>query len=155
MTIRQMNVVFAISALAGLTAPNSTALAQSSGVSPGQWEIAVTIDSMTMQGAPAGIAQMMVGKTTRVKHCLTPTEAARGPQDLIRTDKSCVFSRYAMTGGKLSSEMACKRGGGAMTTSSSGSFTATGFTVIGRSASTGAMPMTMTATSIGRRIGAC
>ncbi len=155
MTIGQLNVVFAISTLVGLTAPTSIALAQSSGVTPGQWEIAVTIDSMTMQGAPAGIAQMMVGKTTRVKHCITPAQAARGPQDLIRTDKSCVFSRYAMTGGKLSSEMTCKRGGGAMTTSSTGSFTATGFAVTGRSVSTGAMPMTMTATSVGRRIGAC
>jgi hypothetical protein len=131
------------------------AIAQSSPIQPGQWQIAITVNAMEMPGAPAGIARMMVGRTTRVKHCITPADAARGPQELIKSDKSCTFSRYSMAGGKLQSTMTCKRGGNLVTTETTGSFDATSFTATGRSVTTGSMPMTMTATSVGRRLGNC
>lgn len=131
------------------------ATAQTAGVTPGQWEIAVTINSMEMTGVPAGVARMMVGKTTRVKRCMTPEEAARGPQDLLKADKSCVFKRYSMVNGRLSSEMSCKQGGDVMTAVTEGRFDATSFTATGRSTTTGQMPVTMTSTSIGRWIGEC
>ena len=125
-------------------------------VTPGQWEIAVTINAMEMPGAPPGIAAMMVGKTTKIKHCITPEEAARGPQDMLKTNKSCNFTRYSMTGGRLESEMVCKQGGGTVTATSSGNFTPTGFTATGHSVSSGGgMEMTMTSSTVGRRIGDC
>ena len=91
------------------------ALAQGAGVQPGRWEIAITINSVEMKGVPPGIAKMMIGKTTRVRHCITPEAAARGPQDLLKSDKSCVFTRYSMVGGRLDSAMSCRQGGGTMT----------------------------------------
>ncbi len=148
-----MSRLIAVGVLA-LAAPVA-AQAQSAGINPGQWEIAVTINSMDMPGAPPAIANMMKGKTTKVKHCITPEEAARGPQELLKSDKSCTFTRYSMTGGALSSEMVCKQGGGMMTATTTGSFTPDSFTATGRTVSTGGMPMTMTSTSVGQRVGDC
>ena len=131
------------------------ALAQGAGVQPGRWEIAITINSVEMKGVPAGIAKIMIGKTTRVRHCITPEAAARGPQDQLKSDKSCVFTRYSMVGGRLDSAMSCRQGGGTMTAVNTGTFTPTGFTATGRSVTSGEMATTMTSTSVGRRIGNC
>ena len=125
------------------------------GVEPGQWEIAVTINSADMPGAPPAIAKMMVGRTTRIKHCITPEDAARGPQDMLKSDKNCIFTKYSMVGGKLNSEMTCTRGGTTTTAVSTGTFTPTSFTANGRSTVSGQMPVTMTATTVGKRVGDC
>lgn len=147
-----MMKLMSFATIALVTAP-AAALAQ--GVTPGQWEIAVTINSVDMPGQPDFIAKMMTGKTTKVKHCVTPEEAARGPQDMLKSSKACSFTRYSMVGGKLNSEMVCKQGGSVTTSVSSGSFTPTGFTATGRSVSTGQMPMTMQSSSTGRLLGPC
>jgi hypothetical protein len=143
-----------ILALTILSVP-ALALAQSSGVTPGMWEIAVTINTVDMPGAPPFVANMMRGKTTRIKHCITPEEAARGPQDMLKSSKSCTFQKYSMQNGRLNSEMTCVAGGQTTRMVSSGSFTPTGFTSSGRSVVTGSMPMTMTSTANGRLLGAC
>ena len=133
----------------------SAADAQRTGLMPGQWEIVTTIESMEMPGAPPGMANMMKGHPTTIRHCLTPEEAARGPQDIMKAGKACSFTHYSMVGGRLSSQMVCKMGGGTMTATSTGSFTPTGFTTRGRSVMTGGHAMTMTASGVGRRIGDC
>ncbi|WP_309644257.1 DUF3617 domain-containing protein [Phenylobacterium sp.] len=135
-----------------LIAPAS-ASAQASGVNPGQWEIAVTINAVN--GGPPMVAKMMTGKTIKVKHCISPEEAARGPQDMLKSDKSCTFNKYSMSNGKMNSDMTCRQGDTTTHTISSGTFTPTGFTAAGRATMTGAMPMTMTSTSVGRRLGDC
>lgn len=124
-------------------------------VTPGQWEIVTTVDSMDMPGAPPGIAAMMKGRPIKVRHCLTADEAARGPQEMMKARKECTFSRYAMTGGKLDSVMTCQQGGSTMTATSSGSFTPTDFATTSRTVMTGSHAMTMTAKTIGRRVGDC
>ena len=133
----------------------AVALAQGVGVTPGQWETTVTINSVNMPGQPAMIANMMTGKTTKVKHCITPEEAARGPQDMLKSNKACNFTRFSMVGGKMNSEMTCKMGANTMTAVTTGSFTPTGYTSTARTVQTGAMPMTMTSSSTGRLIGPC
>lgn len=146
-------VIFAL----GLGATAATvALAQATPVQPGEWETKVTIDAVDMPGAPPMVANMMRGRTTTVKHCITAADAAKGPQEMLKSNKSCTFTRYSMAGGKLSSEMVCKQGGSTMTATSTGSFTPTSFTGTGKAVTTGgAMPMTMSSTTVGRRIGDC
>ena len=131
------------------------ALAAAQSVTPGKWEITNTVESMDMPGAPPGIAAMMKGHPIKVSHCVTPEEAARGPQDMMKSRKECQFTRYSMAGGKLSSEMVCKQGGGTMTAVSTGSVTATSFTTSARTVMTGSQPMTMSGTWVGRRVGDC
>ncbi len=141
---------------AGLAIGAGSALAQALSVQPGEWDIAATVNSVDMPNAPPGIAAMMIGKTKHILHCITPEEASRGPQDMMKSDKSCKFTRYDMAGGKLSSEMVFKQGGGTMTATSTGSFTPTSFNSSGRSVMTGgAMTMTLTATTVGKRVGEC
>ena len=125
------------------------------GIQPGEWEISVTVNSVDMPGAPAGVANMMRGRTTTIHHCITPADAARGPQDLMKSDPSCTFTKYSMAGGKLSSEMTCMRKNMTITASSTGSFTPVSFTATGRSVVTGGAMMTTTTTTNGRRIGEC
>ena len=131
------------------------AIAQGAGIQAGKWEIVTTIRTVNMPGAPPAIANMMKGKPIKVSHCITPEEAARGPQDMMKTSKQCQFTRYSMAGGKLSSEMVCRQNGGTMTSTSTGSFTATSFTASGHTVMTGGQAMTMDATTVGRRVGDC
>jgi len=124
-------------------------------VLPGQWEIAITTDSLTMADMPPEVAAAMRGKTVRVKHCITPAEAARGLQEMLKSNKECAFTSYKMLAGRLHSEMTCKQPGGTMKSVSDGTFTPTGFTTTGKTVMTGSTAMTMTATTVGRRTGPC
>ncbi len=131
----------------------STAAAQT--VRPGLWETSITTDAVEMAGGPPGLAAMMRGKTIRTKNCITPEQAARGPQDMLKSDKSCRFTRYAMAGGRLASEMTCNQRGMKMVATSSGTFSPTAFAMKGRTVMTGEMAMTVASTITGRRLGAC
>lgn len=130
-------------------------LAQATGVMPGQWDIAITTTSMTMADMPPEVAKTMIGRTIHVKHCITPAEALSGPQAMLRSDKSCTFGKYQMLGNRLHAEMSCKQPGGMMHSVSDGTFTPTGFTTTGKTVMTGDGAMTMSATTVGTRTGAC
>ena len=142
-----------ILAAVAIALPASAVLAQA--VQPGQWDIVTTVDSVDMPGAPPEVAAMMKGKPIRVSQCLTPEQAARGPQEMIKSNKDCHFTRYSMTGGRLDSEMVCQQHGTTMTATSSGTFTPTSFTTTGRTVMSGPERMTMSATTTGKRTGAC
>lgn len=134
----------------------AVAAAQASGITPGEWDIAVTMNNVEMAGNP-DVARMMKGKTTRVRHCITVADAARGPQDMLGATKGCKFTRYTMVAGRLTAAMTCQQpGGGTMTGSSTGTFTPTAFTASGQSSITGgAMQMKMSSTTVGKRLGPC
>lgn len=133
----------------------ATSFAQAPVVTPGQWEMAVTINTVDMPNAPPMVAKMMQGRTSTIRHCITPEEAARGPQEAMKSDKSCSFTHYSAAGGKLSSEMVCTQSRGTLTATSSGTYTATSFAATGKSVMSGSNPMTMTTTTSGHRIGDC
>lgn len=137
--------------LAALLVP-APALAQ---VTPGQWTTTLTFATVDMPGAPPAIINMMRGRKFTTKHCLTAAEAARGPQDMLKSDKSCHFARYAMTGGKVSSEMICTHGGQTITMTTAGTFTSTSFAATSRTVTTGTQPMTTTTSVVGTRTGDC
>jgi hypothetical protein len=141
-----LTLLLATASLAGTPSPL---------VEPGQWEMTVTIDSIDMPGAPPMIANIMRGHKMTIRHCITPEEASRGPQDVMKSNNSCAFTRYSAVGGKLSSEMVCKQPGGTMTVENEGTFTPTTFTASGRSVTTGGRAMSTTSTSSGHRIGEC
>ncbi len=140
--------------MAALLVPGA-ALAQAMGVVPGQWDIAITTTGMTMADMPPEIATSMIGRTIHVKHCITPAEAANGPQAMLRSDKSCTFGKYQVTGNRLHAEMSCKQPGGMMNSVSDGTFTPTGFRTTGKTVLTGDGAMTMSAMTVGTRTGAC
>lgn len=125
-------------------------------VRPGEWETAITTDSVSMAGGDAAIARMMQGRTTRVRSCITPEQAKAGPQEMLKRTKDCRFTKYQVAGGRLSSEMMCSQpGGSTMRSSTTGSFTPTSFTAKSRMVMTGGAAMTMAATVNGRLLGPC
>jgi hypothetical protein len=144
-----------IAALALAAALAPAAVAQDAGVQPGEWEIAVTVDAMDMQGAPAAAANLLVGKTATAHTCLTADDAAKGPKKLLESSKACSFERYSMEGGKLSGEMVCLKGEKEMRVLTEGRYTPTSFRATGKAAVAGDNPMTMDSTSVGKRIGDC
>lgn len=124
-------------------------------IMPGQWDIAVTTTSIEMPDMPPEVARSMAGRTVHVQHCMTPAEAARGPQEMLKSGQNCSFTHYTMLAGRLHSEVMCKQPGGTMVGTSDGTFTPTGFTATGKTVMRGQTTMTMTATTVGKRIGAC
>ena len=122
---------------------------------PGQWEIVTTIKSVDMPGAPPQVVQAMKSRPTRISSCLSAEDAARGPQEMMKTNKQCRFTHYLKQAGKIDSQMVCSQSGGTMTATTTGTFSPTGFTSNARMVLTGAQKMTMTATTVGKRVGAC
>ncbi|MET0375689.1 MAG: DUF3617 domain-containing protein [Rhizorhabdus sp.] len=129
-------------------------------VQAGQWEASTTINSIDMPGAPPQVAQMMKsqmagGGKTRMTYCITPEQAAQGPQEMLRQNPACRFSKYSMRGGLISTEMSCRQSGGTMTARANGSYTPTSFNVTSNAVMSGRMSMRLSSTSVGRRIGPC
>ena len=126
------------------------------GIMPGQWDIAVTTDSIEMPGMPAGAANAMRGKAMHIQHCITPADALKGPQEMLKSDKSCAFGKITTTGNVVHADIICKpAGGGMMHSVSDSTYTPTGFTAHGRTVMTGPTTMTVVATTVGKRIGPC
>lgn len=148
---RHASLIFASVLIAG-----SAAHAQ---VQPGQWETVVTVKSVDMPGAPPQVAQMMRqrmgGAPTRSRYCITPEQAAKGPQEMLKQNSSCKFSKYAVTGGVIATEMTCTQGGGTMTARANGSYTPNSFSVTSSAVMSGQMSMRIATTSTGKRLGPC
>lgn len=124
-------------------------------IDPGQWEATVTIQSMSMPGAPPQVAAMMKGKATRQSYCITKEQAAKGPQEMLKQNPSCRFTKYSMSGGVISTAMTCSQNGGTMTVQANGTYTPTSFNMSSTALMSGRMSMRMTSTSSGRRVGPC
>jgi hypothetical protein len=153
---KAVKLLFLAAAAALALAPGAPLHAQTPrAIAPGLWEVEVTIDSMDMHNTLPAIAKAMVGTTTRVRQCVTPEAAAQGPQELMKTSPDCVLPRYEASGGRLNAEMVCRKGASTLTATSTGAFTSTSFSTNTTSRLGGAMPMTMYATSVGRRLGEC
>jgi hypothetical protein len=128
-------------------------------VKPGQWENTVTVKSMDMPGAPPQMAEMMKrsmgGGARTYSHCVTPEQAAQGPRDLIKENKSCQVTNFSMTGGHFTTEMTCSQNGEETKLKSSGSYGPTSFNATTTMAMSGRQQMTMTNEVSGRWVGPC
>ena len=124
-------------------------------VQSGQWEIVTTVKDAVIPGAPPGAVAAMKGKPKKISSCLTAAEANRGPEEIMKQNKQCRFTRYSKKAGKLDSQMVCQQPDGTMTATSTGSFTPTSFTTTAHMVRTGAQKVTMTTLAQGKRVGAC
>lgn len=125
-------------------------------VKPGKWETTVTILDMNMPGVPAGIAQMMRSHPITATSCVTPEQAADGPRSVLQNSKGkCHYASFNVTGGRFDSVLECVAGSGTMTTTSSGSFTATSLDATGNAVMTGSRPMTTKSHAVAHYVGPC
>src|SRR3546814_11379383 len=67
----------------------------------------------------------MMKKPQTMRHCVTPDQASRGPQELLKQSQGqCKFSKYDFRAGRVNAVMQCNsRERGSMTVTTEGSFT--------------------------------
>ena len=132
---------------------------------PGEWENSVEIVDVKIEGlpegAPAGIMDSMKGKVTKSKSCITKEQAENpGAEFFAAQEKTnCEVKKFEMSGGAVSSEMACSNMGGApgnMTMVMDGQYGPSSYDMtMNMNGGASGMKMDITAKSIGKRIGAC
>lgn len=126
-------------------------------IQPGQWEIRSQVTSIDMPGAPPQMLEMMK-KPHVMRHCVTPEQAAKGPQEMLKERKGdCRFTRYALSGGRLDSVMQCSsKERDTMTVTSKGRYAPTSYDVTSAMVMSGPRgPMKMSTVGQGRRVGPC
>ena len=143
--------------VAGLVLASATiALAQGVVIQPGQWEMISTTKTVEMPNAPPQVAQMMVGRSSTLRRCITSQEAvANGLREMVRANKSCTLGHFAMSRGRYNAEMTCSQGGGTMTAVTTGTYTPTTMNSTSRIMIKSPTPMTITSSVVGKRVGAC
>ena len=132
---------------------------------PGEWENSVEIVDVKIEGlpegAPAGIMDSMKGKVTKSKSCITKEQAENpGAEFFAAQEKTnCEVKKFEMSGGAVSSEVACSNMGGApgnMTMAMDGQYGPSSYDMtMNMNGGASGMKMDITAKSIGKRIGAC
>jgi hypothetical protein len=144
----------------GLVAGAATAAAAESvidrTIDPGLWEVTSTIESGDMPGAQMDVGKVMDRAPTVARHCLTPEDAAKGPEALLLlTRPDCSFLHSSMAHGRLHATLSCGAGTpDAMTVEVNGRFSSKRYKAISDIAmARDHMAMTISATA--KWIGAC
>jgi hypothetical protein len=123
---------------------------------PGEWETTSSVQMPALPGVPPQVAAMMraqMGKPTVIRSCITPVEAARGPQTRPPS-ADCTMEKISYGDGRMVSEMQCRRGGQVSRVKMAGSYTPTSYVMDGRMSAAGGDggPIAMTMHITGRRI---
>ncbi len=126
--------------------------AQAAGpIAPGLWESTSTVTSADMPGMPPSVMAAMKTPHT-IRHCITPEEAARGPQEAMKHDNKCQMKNFTMAGGVFRVDMICPN----MTMHSEGHFTPTSYSSTGTMTTSGARGgMRMSFAGSGKLLGPC
>lgn len=131
---------------------------------PGEWENTVEIVEVNIEGlpegAPAGMMDSMKGQTTTSKSCITEEQAKNpGAQFFAAQEETaCEVKKFDMSGGAISSEMACKNMGapGEMNMAMDGQYGPSNYDMtMTMSGDASGMKMNMKAKSSGKRVGDC
>jgi hypothetical protein len=147
-----MRAVIAAVALVLCTGANAAT------IMPGQWQYTGRVISASIPGAPPSIVDTMKKRPQVTSVCVTPEQAAKGPREMFQQSKGrCNFSKFDMTGGRISLMMICKGQGGAgtMTITSEGSYTPTSYAARSTLRSSGPQTMSMVVEGAGKRVGPC
>jgi hypothetical protein len=138
----------------------TTLAAAATGLKPGKWEHKVELLDVQSKNMPKQFLDgMRNAMSSTTSSCLTPEEAAVGPKALIeRADLKkihCRFDKAEMAGGTISTVMTCDTPGGTMTVNSTGTYSATEYSVDGAMTQTGRMDLSEKTRTTGRWVGEC
>jgi Protein of unknown function (DUF3617). len=81
-------------------------------ISPGQWQMVMKVNEMTMPGLPPQAAERMkgmMGQGHTFTECLTPEEVKKPKEDMFSGDEQgkCKYDHFAMGKGKIDITMTC------------------------------------------------
>ena len=108
----------------------NVAKAQQIKLQPGQWDMTVEMVSQEIKGAPAGMPAQPKMPPVSTKICLTKEQVEK-PENMFANGqadfkKNCVFDKFDMSDGKISTQMHCTMPNGMKVEgTNSGTFSAT------------------------------
>ena len=124
-------------------------------VEPGMWELASDVLDVSAPDLPHEVRRRMIGPRSRLRHCITPEQAARPEANFLagRDDSLCVYRDFTVRDGRIAGTMVCPDA----TASMRGSYRPESYDM--RMEMESPIPsgttMTLTLRSHGRRIGDC
>jgi hypothetical protein len=143
------------------TAVQKSGLASDSLVQPGLWESRVSVLEMNVPGMPPQYAVKMKQalaehRNDANRHCITEADVKKPKEDFFGADKSCRYDHFAMGGGRIDIQMACRQENLTQTTNMSGSYTPTTYSLDMASKGSGPQQgMTMKMHVDAKRVGQC
>jgi hypothetical protein len=134
-------------------------------ISPGHWQMTMTMKEMNIPGMPPQMADRMkthLGVAKTVDSCITPEEAKAPKGNLFagaQADK-CVYDKFSMGGGKIESVMHCSEDSAMRTMTMHGTYSANDYAMqmssAGEAGKGGPMAgMSMKMEMVGKRVGEC
>ncbi len=132
--------------------------ATATAIQPGKWLQQIETTEIDAPGLPPQALQMMPRSFSN-SYCLTPEEAARGPQQMLEQSRQqggqCSYKNFDMAAGKINAVMECKGdGAGAIRMTMRGDYSPTSYRMTMVMEGAG-MIRRMTSVSTGRHAGAC
>ncbi|HEX7874684.1 MAG TPA: DUF3617 domain-containing protein [Sphingobium sp.] len=135
-------------------------------ISPGQWQMTMTISDMKIPGMPPQMAKQMQGRLGQPhvsEHCVTEEESKKPKEDFFAGEqaKSCRYENFTLGGGKIAMVMHCDSPtGGKQTMKMDGTYSADAYhmTVASQVEGKAGQPMsgmTLNATMDAKRLGVC
>ena len=78
-------------------------------IAPGLWEISSEVVEVRAPDLPREVRNRMVGPRTRLRHCITPEQAARPSANFLaaRGDAGCNYRNFSVRDGRLQGAMTC------------------------------------------------
>ena len=131
-------------------------------IEPGLWQSKTDVKEMHMPGMPPEFATKMKqgiaeNRNQASSHCVTVQEVKKPKEDFFGGDKSCRYQHFTMGAGKIDAQMVCSEGGSTQTTSLSGTYTTTSYSMDVSSSGTGGAQngMSMKLHVDSKRVGEC
>jgi hypothetical protein len=78
-------------------------------IEPGLWELTSEVVEVSAPDLPREVRNRMVGPRSRIRHCITPEQAARPSATFLaaRADGPCVYSDFTVQEGRVRGRMRC------------------------------------------------
>ena len=78
-------------------------------IEPGLWELTSEVLEVRGPDLPREVRNRMVGPRPRLRHCITPEQAARPSANFLagRPDRGCVYRTFAARDGRMTGETIC------------------------------------------------
>lgn len=132
-------------------------------IQPGIWRSKVNVLEMNIPGIPAQYAEKMKQSMAEHRneassHCVKPEDVKKPKEDFFGADKSCRYDHFTMGGGKIDVQMTCKEEESTQTSTMTGSYTPTSYSMDVSSTGTGSgreNGMTMKMHVDATRVGEC
>lgn len=145
----------------GKAVQQSGVMSSDSMVQPGLWESKVSVLEMNIPGMPPQYAakmkeEMAKQRNESSKHCVKPEDVKKPKEDFFGADKSCRYDHFTMGGGKIDIAMVCKQENMTNTTTMSGTYTPTTYSMdMNMNGSGPQQGMTMKMHVDAQRVGEC